>query len=33
VVTLDDAMKPIRIRVTGEPTKSTLRERKPGGSK
>ena len=31
VVTLDQAMKPIRIRITGDPTKSTLRERKQGG--
>jgi hypothetical protein len=31
VITLDETLKPIRIRVTGDPTKSTLREKGPGG--
>jgi lipopolysaccharide export system protein LptA len=33
VVSLDENMKPIKIRITGDPTKSTLRERKPGGGR
>jgi lipopolysaccharide export system protein LptA len=31
VIFLDESLKPIRVRVTGSPTKSTLRDKSAGG--
>ena len=31
VVYLDESLKPIRIRITGDPTKSTLKDKSGGG--